>query len=153
MRRILQWCTRPNAVRASILIRILVGSVFLSEGIQKFLFPVTLGAGPFVKIGIPAPYFMGPFGGTVEVVFGLALLLGLLTRLSAIPLLIVILVAIATTKLVVLPKIGFWAVAHDERADYSLLMGLLLLAGSGPFSLDTLLAHAVNKNRSTPQRD
>jgi putative oxidoreductase len=117
MRRILQWCTRPNALRASILIRILVGSVFLSEGIQKFLFPATLGAGRFIKIGIPAPYFMGPFVGAVEVVFGLALLLGLLTRLSTIPLLVVILVAVGTTKLVVLPKVGFWAVAHDGRAD------------------------------------
>ncbi|MBV9443660.1 MAG: DoxX family protein [Acidobacteriaceae bacterium] len=155
MRRILQWCTRPNALRASILIRILVGSVFLSEGIQKFLFPATLGAGRFVKIGIPAAYFMAPFVGAVEVVFGFALLLGLLTRLSSIPLLIVILVAIATTKLVAFPRVGFWAVAHDGRADYSMLMGLLflLLAGSSPFSLDSLIARAINKNRSTPQRN
>ena len=107
MRRILQWCTRPNALRASILIRILVGSVFLSEGIQKFLFPATLGAGRFVKIGIPAPYFMGPFVGAVEVVFGLALLLGLLTRLSSIPLLIVILVAIATNQTFRAPQSWF----------------------------------------------
>ena len=99
MRRILQWCTRPNALRASILVQILVGSVFLSEGIQKFLFPATLGAGRFVKIGIPAPYFMGPFVGAVEVVFGFALLLGLLTRLSSIPLLIVILVALRQPNL------------------------------------------------------
>jgi putative oxidoreductase len=37
----------------------LVGSVFLSEGIQKFLYPPELAAGRFTKIGIPAPETMG----------------------------------------------------------------------------------------------
>jgi len=45
------WVNR--AKKAMLLIRILVGWVFLSEGIQKFLFPESLGVGRFVKIGIP----------------------------------------------------------------------------------------------------
>jgi putative oxidoreductase len=45
------WANR--AAKAVFLIRILVGWVFLSEGVQKFLFPDALGVGRFVKIGIP----------------------------------------------------------------------------------------------------
>src|ERR1035441_125972 len=77
-----------NAPRATILIRLLVGWVFLSEGIQKFLFPAALGVGRFIKIGIPAPQFSAPFVGVVELVCGSLLTLGLLTRLAALPLLI-----------------------------------------------------------------
>src|ERR1035437_10660059 len=91
------------------LVRILVGWVFLSEGIQKLLFPATLGAGRFAKIGIPAPQFTGPFVGAVEIVCGVMLIFGFLTVLATIPLLIDILVAISTTKLSVLGKQGFWA--------------------------------------------
>src|SRR5439155_157781 len=73
-----------NAPAATFLVRILVGSVFLSEGIQKFLFPAELGAGRFAKIGVPAPDIMGPFVGACEVVCGALLIIGLLTRLAAI---------------------------------------------------------------------
>src|SRR5271167_3864072 len=89
---------RTNAPKAPILIRLLVGAVFLSEGIQKFLFPDALGVGRFIKIGIPAPPIMAPFVGVVEIVCGGLLLVGLITRLASIPLLIDISVAIATTK-------------------------------------------------------
>jgi hypothetical protein len=70
---------KSNAPRATILIRLLVGAVFLSEGIQKFLFPATLGVGRFLKIGIPAPQFFAPFVGIVEIVCGILLVIGLLT--------------------------------------------------------------------------
>src|SRR5580692_3377877 len=90
---------RANAPRATILIRLLVGAVFLSEGIQKFLFPAALGVGRFVKIGIPAPQFFAPFVGVVEIVCGTLLIVGFITRLAVILLLIVICVAIATTKI------------------------------------------------------
>jgi DoxX-like protein len=72
--------TRSTAPRAVILIRLLVGAVFLSEGIQKFLFPDQLGAGRFVKIGLPMPELLGPFVGTFEILCGSLVLLGLLTR-------------------------------------------------------------------------
>jgi uncharacterized membrane protein YphA (DoxX/SURF4 family) len=116
----------------------MVGGVFLSEGIQKFLFPTALGAGRFATIGIPAPQIMAPFVGVVEIVCGLLLILGLVTRLAALPLFIDILVAIATTKVPMLLKSGFWAAAHEARTDYCMLLGLifLLTVGGGPWSLD-----------------
>jgi uncharacterized membrane protein YphA (DoxX/SURF4 family) len=127
-----------NAPRATILIRLLVGVVFLSEGVQKFLFPVTLGVGRFLKIGIPAPHFFAPFVGVVEIVCGMLLIIGLFTRLAAIPLIIDISVAIITTKIPMLAKAGFWSMAHETRTDYCMLLGLvfLLLVGSGSFSID-----------------
>jgi putative oxidoreductase len=126
---------------AVLLIRWLVGWVFLSEGIQKFLFPATLGIGRFSKIGIPAPQFLAPLVGLVEIVCGALLMIGLLTRVASFPLLIVILVAIATTKFPMLSKSGFWATMHEARTDYCMLLGLifLLIAGSGTLSVDERL--------------
>jgi|SRR5437667_8215699 len=89
---------RTTAPPATLLVRLLVGAVFLSEGIQKLLFPDAQGAGRFAMIGIPAPDVVGPFVGRVEIVCGVLLLIGLLTRLAAIPLIIDISVAIVSTK-------------------------------------------------------
>ena len=127
-----------NAPRATILIRLLVGGVFLAEGIQKFLFPAALGVGRFIKIGIPAPQFFAPFVGVVEIVCGALLIIGLFARLATIPLIIDISVAIVTTKIPMLSRAGFWATVHEARTDYCMLLGLvfLLLVGSGPFSID-----------------
>src|ERR1017187_4614153 len=134
----IQRLTRSSAPAAAILIRILVGAVFFSEGIQKFLFSDTLGVGRFAKIGIPEPATVAPFVGVVEIVFGAFILLGFLTRLSAVPLLIDISVAIATTKVPMLLDKGFWAAAHEARTDVSMLLGLifLLTVGAGPWSVD-----------------
>ena len=85
-----------------ILIRLMVGTVFFFEGVLKFLYPDALGAGRFAKIGIPFPQIMGPFVGGVEIVCGALVLIGLLTRLAAIPLLINISVAILSTKIPIL---------------------------------------------------
>jgi putative oxidoreductase len=126
---------------ANALVRVLVGSVFLSEGIQKFLFPEALGIGRFAKIGIPIPHVSAPFVGGVEIVAGALLLLGLLTRFAASLLLVDICVAIATTKLPMLAAKGFWATAHEARADVSMFLGLvfLLVVGAGSSSLDARL--------------
>ena len=123
------------------LIRILVGWVFLSEGIQKFLFPDSLGVGRFLKIGIPWPQAMAPFVGTVEIVCGTLVLVGLLTRFALIPLLGVISVALYTTKIVTFAKFGFWGTLHEARTDVSMLLGLIFLAlvGGGSWSLDSIL--------------
>jgi putative oxidoreductase len=131
-----------RVTNAIVLIRILVGWVFLSEGIQKFLFPDALGVGRFTKIGIPWPQVMAPFVGVVEIVCGLLLLLGLLTRLAAIPLLIDICVALYSTKIVTFAKNGLWSTLHEARTDVSMLLGLvfLLIAGGGAWSLDSKLA-------------
>ncbi|MFA3783503.1 DoxX family protein [Melioribacteraceae bacterium 4301-Me] len=125
----------PSSV---LLIRVIVGAVFFSEGIQKFLFQDTLGIGRFIKIGIPAPEFFAPFVGVVEIIFGFLLLIGLFTRIAAIPLIINISVAIISTKIPILINDGFWKMAHEARTDFSMLFGLIfiLLNGAGKISLD-----------------
>jgi putative oxidoreductase len=128
--------------KAVLLIRVLIGWVFLSEGIQKFLFPDSLGVGRFVKIGIPWPQVMAPFVGVVEIACASLLLIGLITRLATVPLLIDISIALYSTKIVTLAKNGFWGTLHEARTDVSMLLGLifLLLVGSGAWSLDAWLA-------------
>jgi putative oxidoreductase len=134
-----------NDAPAVILIRFIVGGVFLSEGIQKFLFPGDLGAGRFVKIGIPSPEIMAPFVGVVEIVGGVLLLAGFITRLAAMPLIINMLVAITTTKMPILQKSGVWAMAHEARVDYAMLLGciFLLITGAGSWSLDAGLTRSA----------
>jgi len=111
-------------MRAIILIRILVGWVFVSEGIQKFLFPVALGWGRFAKIGLPHPHVLAPVVAIVEIVCGALVILGLWTRIAAVPLLIVIGTAIATTKFPMLHHQGVWAMLHEARVDFSMALGL-----------------------------
>lgn len=131
-----------RAPGATVLVRLLLAGVFLSEGIQKFVFPAQLGVGRFAKIGIPAPQVMAPFVGCVEIVGGALLVVGVLTRLAAIALAIDMLVAIGTTKIPLWEKSGFWAMAHEARTDWSMLLGALFLlwVGAGPWSLDARLA-------------
>ena len=121
-----------------LLLRLLVGWVFLSEGIQKFLFPSALGAGRFEKIGIPSPQFTGPFVGVVEILCGAMLILGIATIYAVVPLLIDIGVAIATTKVPMFHKQGFWAAMHEGRTDFCMLLGLIAIAclGAGSWSFD-----------------
>jgi uncharacterized membrane protein YphA (DoxX/SURF4 family) len=141
--------TATDAGPATILIRLIVGMVFLSEGMQKFLFPDELGVGRFVKIGIPAPAIMAPFVGYCEIVCGALILIGLLTRVAAIPLIIDMLVAIVTTKIPILLERGFWALAHEARVDYAMLLGsvYLLIVGAGTWSVDAHLAsRAARRN-------
>jgi len=134
------WAVRT--AKSILLIRVLVGWVFLSEGIQRFLFPDALGVGRFVKIGIPWPHVMAPFVGLLEIVCGTLLLFGLLTRLAAIPLLIDICVALYSTKIVTFPKNGLWSTLHEARTDVSMLLGLvfLLIVGGGTWSFDRRLS-------------
>jgi len=133
---------RSEAPRATVLIRLIVGAVFLSEGIQKFLFPAALGVGRFAKIGLPSPEVLGPFVGAVEITCGTLVLLGLLTRVAAVPLLAVMSVALATTKWPILVNQGFWAAAHEARTDWSMFLGalFLLIVGAGPWSVDAALS-------------
>jgi uncharacterized membrane protein YphA (DoxX/SURF4 family) len=140
------WANR--VAKAILLIRVLVGWVFLSEGIQKFLFPDSLGVGRFVKIDIPWPQVMAPLVGVVEIVCGSLLLIGFTTRLATVPLLIEIAVALYSTKIVTLAKNGLWSTLHEARTDVSMLLGLvfLLLVGARAWSLDALLAGRRDQN-------
>ena len=130
-----------SAPAATILVRLAVGCVFLSEGIQKFLYPAELGVGRFVKIGLPYPHLLAPFTGTFEVVCGALIILGLLTRFATIPLIIVISTAIVTTKFPMLAASGFWSMAHEARVDFAMLLGalFLLIVGAGRLSVDANL--------------
>jgi putative oxidoreductase len=143
--------TAPAAV---ILIRLMVGGIFLSEGIQKFLYPAELAAGRFAKIGIPWPEVMGPFVGGVELICGLLVLFGLLTRIAAVPLIITMCVALISIKVPILlgqeflgfslrplPRYGFWSMMHESRNDICMLLGsiFLFVVGAGKWSLDRML--------------
>jgi len=153
------WRNFPLGTRApgwSILVRLLVGLVvFFPEGIQKLAFPDVLGVGRFANIGMPYPDLMGPFVGGVETICGALIVLGLLTRLAAIPLIAIMIVAIASTKVPILlgydfwifhvPKLsryGFWSMLHEAHADFCMLLGslYLLIEGGGKWSLDALLS-------------
>jgi putative oxidoreductase len=137
--------------RSIFLIRLGVGAIFFFEGIQKFLYPADLAAGRFAKIGIPWPEVMGPFVGGIEIVCGALIILGLLTRLAAVPLLISISVAILSTKMPILlghgfgpftlaklPRYGFLSMMHEARTDLAMWLGLifLLIVGAGGWSVD-----------------
>jgi uncharacterized membrane protein YphA (DoxX/SURF4 family) len=136
--------------RSIIFIRLAVGLIFFTQGILKYIDP-RMGALRFVRIGFPMPDFTAHFVGTFEIVCGLLVLVGLLTRLASIPLLIVILTAIATTKIPELfrPGQGFWFMVSGARTDFALTMSLLFLigVGAGAWSLDALIwrPHAVSR--------
>ncbi|MGZ5870901.1 MAG: DoxX family protein [Bradyrhizobium sp.] len=140
----------------TILVRLLVGLVvFLPEGIQKLAYADVLGTGRFTKIGIPFPEIMGPFVGVVEIICGTLIILGLFTRLAAVPLIVIMIVALVSTKLPILvghdvgmfhlgdiKRLGFWSAMHESRADLTMLFGCvyLLIVGGGRWSLDARLA-------------
>jgi putative oxidoreductase len=144
-----------NAPAATLLIRLVVGAIFVSEGIQKFLFSEEVGAGRFAKIGISSPETVAPFVGSVEIICGTLIILGLLTRLAAIPLVIVMFVAIVSTKIPILlgyeflgfslrkvSYYGFWGFMHESRTDLAMLLSsiFLLIVGAGRISIDARLS-------------
>jgi putative oxidoreductase len=144
----------PQAPRAVMLLRMAIGFVFVTEGIQKFLYPDAFGIGRFAKIGIPSPDMTAPFVGAVEIGCGLLVLFGLLTRLGAFALVVDMIVAIVTTKLPILfgygfwgfaaptARPGFWSMAHEARVDLVMLLGcaFLVAVGAGTMALDYRLS-------------
>jgi len=131
-----------SSVPAAALIRIIVGYVFFVEGIQKYLYPDTLGIGRFIKIGIPCPHIMIHVSAGAEIICGALLIIGLLTRLSTIPLIINITVAIISTKVMMFAQKGFWPAVHESRLDFTMLVSLvfLLIVGAGICSFDEKLS-------------
>lgn len=122
--------------------RIIVGLIFVSEGIQKFLFPEIDGTGRFAQIGFSDPSFWASFVGIFEIICGLFVLIGLMTRLAAVPLLVIMITAFITTKWPTLVDKGFWAMAHAYRTDFAmtLLLIYLLIYGAGCMSFDRAFA-------------
>lgn len=138
-----------GSLASTLLIRLMVGVVFVSEGIQKFLYPDIRGAGRFEAIGLPNPEFLGDFVGTFEVLGGLLVLVGLFTRFAAIPLLVIMSVALYTTKLPMFSPEGFWQMMHASRTDLAMTLGslYLLLMGAGAFSFDRWLMRRMSKKK------
>ena len=132
----------PSNSRGVVFVRVAVGLIFFTQGILKYVDP-HMGVIRFTRIGFPMPDLTAHVVGTFEIVCGLLVLVGLLTRLASIPLLIVILTAIATTKIPELfhPNQGFWFMVSDARTDFAMTMSLLFLTsvGGGACSLDALI--------------
>jgi len=143
MSAIFRFFRKPAQGPASILlIRLPVGLIFLTQGILKYTDP-GMGVLRFARIGFPHPYFTAHFVGTFEIVCGAMVLLGLWTKAAAVPLLIVITTAIATTKLPELFRAhqGFWFMVSDARTDFAMFCSLifLMIVGGGAWSLDARL--------------
>jgi putative oxidoreductase len=159
-----QWLLNPpsDAPTATILLRLMAGSVFLWEGILKFVY-ANQGIGRFTKLGFPFPQATATFDGALEIVGGIFLITGFLTRFISIPFIIEMLVAMLSTKIPlylgtsplplppVPPQIGFWAVLHEIRSEYAQLLTtiFLLMAGPGRWSLDAMLARKREESRRT----
>jgi putative oxidoreductase len=145
---------RLAATRASfavILIRLMVGSVFLSEGIQKLLFPgdPDRGAARFAKLGYPSSDLVSSFVASFEIVCGVLILLGLVTRVAVLPTIAIMIVAISTTKIPLMESKGFWDMAHAARTDWCMLLGsvFLLIVGAGRWSIDAVLSRSPRPSR------
>jgi len=142
--KIKKWFNRvfetENNNRA-LLIRLIVGLIFLTEGIQKYLFPELLGTGRFLTIGFHNPAFWAYFTGTFEIICGTLILVGLVTRVASVPLIIIMITAFISTKIPILVHKGFWPWAHEYRTDFAmtLLLIYLLIYGSGIWSVDSQL--------------
>jgi len=151
----ISWLLHPpiDGPRATILIRVMAGTVFLWEGLMKFVF-ANQGVGRFTKLGFPAPHLTATADAWLEIIGGILIVSGLLTRAIAIPFIIEMLVAMASTKIPlylgtsplplppVPPQVGFWAVLHEIRSEYAQLAScaFLLWAGPGPWSVDAILS-------------
>ena len=158
------WVLHPPVAgpRATILIRTMAGAVFFWEGILKFVY-ANQGVGRFTKLGFSFPQATATFDGVFEIIGGILLITGFLTRLTSIPFIIEMLVAMLSTKITlylgtsplplppVPPQIGFWAVLHEIRSEYAQLMTttFLLIAGPGRWSLDALLSRKREEERHT----
>jgi uncharacterized membrane protein YphA (DoxX/SURF4 family) len=133
------WLGATSAPAAVLLIRVVVGGIFLSEGVQKFLYPATLGPGRFAHdTPLPAPALFAYLDGGFEIACGVLLIIGLLTRPATIPMIVNMVGAEVFTKVPLAMTHGFWAYAHEARPELSQLFGsvFLLIVGAGSWSLD-----------------
>jgi uncharacterized membrane protein YphA (DoxX/SURF4 family) len=137
MHNFFTWLMHPptHGPKSTLILRMMAGGVFFWEGLLKFTF-ANQGVGRFTKLGMPFPHYTATFVGGLEIVGGLLLLSGLMTRLIAIPFIFEMIVAILSTKISlylgtsplplppVLPKVGLWAVLHEVRSEYAQLLVL-----------------------------
>ncbi|MGC1389645.1 MAG: DoxX family protein [Bacteroidales bacterium] len=129
------------------LVRFTVGLIFLTEGIQKYLFPDLLGTGRFLTIGFSHPAFWAYFTGTFEIICGAFIIIGFITRLASIPLIIIMIIAFISTKIPILVHKGIWPWAHEYRTDFAmtLLLVYLLIYGAGNWSVDSKILAVIKR--------
>jgi putative oxidoreductase len=151
MKSFMNWIGNPpvDGPASILLLRLMAGGVFLWEGILKFVY-VNQGLGRFTKLGMPFPSFTADFIGSLEIVGGLLIIFGFLTRWIAIPFVIEMIAAMLFTKVSLYlgtsplplpsspPTVGIWAVLHEIRSEYAQILVVIFLALNGPgkMSLD-----------------
>ncbi len=146
--------TQPSST--TFIIRLMTGAIFLSEGLQKFIFPAMRGAGRFESIGFPNPEFWASFVAVFEILAGILLLTGFLTRFAAFSMIVNMTVAIIVTKIPIafgesfgpfvlrdLKTYGFWSMAHEIRTDFAMWLGclFLIIKGAGKYSVDRSISN------------
>lgn len=128
-----------------LLIRVVVGLLFLTEGILKFLHPEELDVTFFSAIGLPLPQYLGPALGCIEIIGGAAILVNLYAGDVALLLFFVSLALLIATKLPILtgapvgpfpvkrlPQYGMPIFLHEARIELCMIVGsLVVLLGSG----------------------
>jgi putative oxidoreductase len=155
MKRVINWFIHPPVTGPSaiLIIRLMAGGVFFWEGILKFVY-TNQGVGRFTKLGFPFPETTAHLVAIGEIVGGLLLMVGLLTRITAFYFIIQMLVAVLSTKIDLYfgtsplplppapPKMGLWAVFHEIRSDYAQILTclFLVLEGPGRRSLDFIIS-------------
>jgi putative oxidoreductase len=154
-----------RAARYTLLLRLMAGSVFFWEGLLKLVY-VNQGIGRFTKLGFPLPELTAHFVAGFEIIGGLLIMAGLLTRVVALGFVVEMVVAILSTKISLFlgtsplplpvspPKVGVWAVLHEIRSEWAQLTTslFLLLAGPGPWSLDAWRARRLPAQPARGQR-
>lgn len=163
MSKFFNWLFNPytEGYSSIALIRLFAGLTFLGEGILKFIFP-SMGVMRFTLLGFPLPELTAYSIGVLEIVGGICLLLGLFNNLFALLFAGEMLVAFLSTKInmylgtsplplpPVPPRIGFWAVVHEARDDYTLFFSMifLMIAGPGKLALDAFFKQRSSRDSS-----
>ncbi|HMO18508.1 MAG TPA: DoxX family protein [Oligoflexia bacterium] len=144
MSKLIKLIIKTDTDKATIIIRFIVGYIFVTEGIQKFIYSDSLGVGRFIKIGILYPEIMAPFVGWCEIIFGAFLLVGFFVRVAFIPLIIIMFTAITTTKIDLLLNEGIFYFSHEARNDLLMIFGLIFIfmKGAGANSFDRKINNA-----------
>jgi uncharacterized membrane protein YphA (DoxX/SURF4 family) len=158
---------KTDQASTTILVRLMIGAVFLSEGVQKFIFPEQRSTDQFETLGFAEAEIMAHYVGVFEVLAGILILIGLFTRAGALITLIITTTAIIITNIIVvlgesfypsalsdLQTYGFWSMAPEIHTDWAMWLGslFLLLKGGGRWSAD-LAIHKKNYSFSWSEQE